>query len=47
MEGVSNVLTNSEGLHIEVLAFAFQELKSNPSITVNQALEYGFGEWVK
>jgi len=35
------------GLEAEVVTFALKYMKENPSLTISQAITYGYDEWVK
>jgi hypothetical protein len=37
----------SYGLSVEILYWAMDALKSNPAMTIGEAINYGFYEWVK
>ena len=49
MEAVGSSLEVASvyGLQTEVMAFAFIALKENPLLSIKQAVDIGFNEWVK
>lgn len=49
LEILQQILDESRGkfLELEVLLSAFEEIKKNPVLSIHQALEMGFSEWMK
>jgi len=35
------------GLEAEIVTWALKAMKQDPSLSISQAIEYGFYEWVK
>lgn len=35
------------GLDVEVVGYALNEMKQNPTLTVAEAMNIGYNEWVK
>lgn len=44
---IDNALTHAaqQGLELEVIWSAFKAIQENPSLTIEEALEVGMGEW--
>jgi len=49
MEYIQSLLDESAefGLISEVVFFALQAMKNNPKLTIAQAIQIGYNEWVK
>jgi translation elongation factor EF-1beta len=49
MSAVKNALDGAKEYHleVEVMAFAFKELKEDPTISIDEAISRGYYEWVK
>jgi len=48
-ETVNTALKNASqyDLQVEVVIYALQYMKENPSLTVEQAITMGYDEWIK
>ena len=40
-------LAEVHNLEVEVVVFALKSMKENPSLTIEQAMDIGYEEWVK
>ena len=49
METINNALNGAAeyGLEVEVVYWALKAIKENPSLSIEEAIEIGFLEWVK
>ena len=47
MKSISEAIKEENGLCCEVIWSAMQHLKSKPTASIPEAIEYGFGEWIK
>lgn len=49
LEYIQSLLDESAeyGLTSEVVFFALQSMKNNPNLTIAQAIQMGYDEWVK
>jgi hypothetical protein len=47
MKSISEAINEENGLCCEVIWSAMQCLKADPRTSIPDAIEYGFGEWIK
>ena len=47
MQSLSDMIRNSKGLELEIIATAFINLKDNPKLSIQEVLLDSFNEWVK
>jgi predicted transcriptional regulator len=49
MENVRIALEDAKeyGLEVEVITWALKYLKEDPTISIDQAISYGYYEWIK
>lgn len=45
LDTIANVL--NEDLCVEILWSAMNALKQNPNLSIQEAIETGYGEWIK
>ena len=49
LQTVKNLLLKSSeyGMQSEVVTWALQNMKENPSLSIGDAMEIGYSEWIK
>jgi hypothetical protein len=49
MDAINNALNGAReyGLEVEVVYWALKAMKEDPSLTIEEAIEAGYWEWVK
>ena len=47
MVAVDDAIRNTHGLNVEIITWAFRYMKENPSLSITEALNLGYNEWIK